>query len=96
MPIVAFFAILILGVRRIPFGYTLFGVAVLTLSLTAPIPGDEPLQSGFRYVLPAFPVFMLLASWSERWPWLQAALLYAWLPLQGILVVLFLHSGWII
>jgi hypothetical protein len=96
VPIVAFLCILVAGIRRLPVAYTLFGIAVITLSLTAPIPGDEPLQSGFRYMLAAFPVFMLLGVWCERWPWLQTGLLYAWLPLQGILVVLFLHNGWII
>ena len=96
VPIVAFLCIAVTGIRTIPLSYSLFGFAVILLSLIAPIPGVAPLQSGFRYLLPAFSVLMVLAVWSERWPWLRSGLIYVWLPLQGILVILFLHSAWII
>ncbi len=84
--------VLLLGIRRLPVAYTLFSLAVLTLALIEPIPNDEPLQSGIRYVLSTFPVFMLLGAWSERWPSLRPLLLYTWLPLQGILFLLYIYG----
>jgi hypothetical protein len=96
VPIVCFLVIAVLGIKRVPLSFSLFGLAVVALSLMAPIAGQWPLQSGIRYLLPVFPVFVVLALWSRRWPMLETWLVYTWLPLQAILIFLFLHGGWII
>jgi hypothetical protein len=96
VPILLFLGVMVVGLRQLPLAYTLYGLAVIALSLTAPIPGNWPLQSGIRYLLPAFPVFIVLALLGQRWPAIRTLLLYSWLPLQGILIFLFLHGQWII
>lgn len=92
IPILLFLGVLALGVRRLPLAYILYGFVVLLLVLSTPIPGTRPLQSGDRYVLAVFPVFMLLGSWGQRWPSLQALLLYSWLLLQGIFLLHFVNG----
>jgi hypothetical protein len=92
LPIALFLGVLALGVRRLPLAYSLYGFMVLLLVLSSPIPGTRPLQSGDRYVLAVFPVFMLLGYWEQRWPSLRAFVLYTWLPLQGILLLHFVNG----
>ena len=92
IPILLFLGVLALGIRRLPLAYILYGFMVLLLVLSSPIPGSRPLQSGDRYVLAVFPVFMLLGYWGQRWPSLRALLLYSWLPLQGILLLHFVNG----
>lgn len=96
VPIILFIVVSLLGITRLPLSFSLFGLAVVGLSLVAPIPGQWPLQSGIRYLLPVFPVFVVLALWSRRWPLLDAWLVSTWLMLQAVLIFLFLHGGWII
>lgn len=92
VPVLCFIGVLLLGVRRLPVAYTLFGLAVICLALMAPIPGDRPLTSGVRYGLSVFPAFMLLGVWGQRWPVLRLFLIQLWLPLQGILLLLYLYG----
>lgn len=92
VPILLCSGVLLLGARRLPVAYTLFGLGIMALTLMAPIPGDRPLMSGVRYVLSAFPAFMLLGMWGQRWPALRICLTQLWLPLQGILLLLYLYG----
>ena len=41
-----------------------------------------------------FPAFMMMGRLG-RSPWLDRLFLMLYLPLQGLLIVRFLHSGWI-
>jgi Mannosyltransferase (PIG-V) len=51
--------------RRLPFAYGVYLVATLVLALYSPA-HDDPLRSLPRLLLPAFPLTMWLASWTER------------------------------
>jgi mannosyltransferase PIG-V len=104
VPIFLAAVVLVLAIRLLPLSYSVFVAILLVLNLSEPrmdtrlSPGQNlwPLQSDLRQVLVMFPLFMALGVWAGRWPSLQSVLVYSWLPLQGILVLQYLHGFWII
>jgi Mannosyltransferase (PIG-V) len=65
-------ALLVRGIRRQPPGDLLYGAAIWLVAVSYPSLAWW-LQSDGRYMLAAFPCFMLLA-WEGRRPWLHAAI----------------------
>jgi Mannosyltransferase (PIG-V) len=57
--------ILVVGWKRLPLHYTLFGVAVAVFSLSFPSLTQEPLISVPRYMVVIFPMFIIFALWSK-------------------------------
>src|SRR5260370_15172633 len=53
-------AVLVLGWKRLPLHYSLFALAVIVFSLSVPIETVNPLTSQPRYMLVAFPFFLIL------------------------------------
>jgi len=53
-----------------------------------------PLVSTSRIGLEVFPAFMMMGRLG-RYPWLDRAFLCVFLTMQGILVMRFLHGGWV-
>ena len=94
--------VLVLAIRLLPVSYSVFVAILLVLNLSEPRidlhSGQNlwPLQSDLRQVLNMFPLFMAIGVWAQRWPILQNALIYVWLPLQGILILQYLQGFWII
>lgn len=86
----------VVGVRRLPFAYTLYAAPQLLLIATRHTsPGFSPLASTSRYMVVLFPVFVLLALAGGR-----RGLHYAWLatslPLLGFLFYYaFLRGGFV-
>ena len=78
--------------------FPLLGAALVVFMIsfpsryTADIP--YPLYSASRIGLEVFPAFMALGALGRR-PWLDRAVLAAFLTAQGVLAAHFLHSGWI-
>jgi hypothetical protein len=74
--VLGFAALIVLGARRLPLGLTLYFAVVWVLSTSYREP-LWPLESGARYMLAAFPGFLVLAIITERRPRLRIALLAA-------------------
>ncbi len=72
--------------RRLGEGYALY-VLIFLLA-----PASSALQSMIRYVLPLFPVFILLGWWGRR-PVLDRALLVTFAVLLGVLTTIF--ANWV-
>lgn len=79
--------------RRIPLGWSLYALAMVLLPLGSPVPGI-PLQSLPRYILPVFPLFVMLALWGTR-PVIDRAIAYPFLVLLGIFTVRFATWYWV-
>lgn len=91
-----FAGIVLANVRKLPFLYTLYMLGLLYLQLTVPIPRQyELVGSAARYLLPSVPVFLLLARWMERRPWLELLLVGGGFLLQALFALLFINGYWI-
>ena len=96
-PAVLFVALAVAGARRLPVSFTLYIAAVLLVSLASPIVTYfDPFASVGRYLLAAFPAFILLGEWSSRRPWVNALVLGGGFMLQALFLGFFLMGGWMI
>jgi hypothetical protein len=85
-------------VRRDQLVFPLLGLALILFMVSFPssfkadIP--YPLVSTSRIGLEVFPAFMMMGRLGRN-PWLDRTFLALFLPMQGILIAHFLHSGWV-
>ena len=86
-------AVAVLSYRRIPLSWTLYSVALLLSALSLPNP-DVPLQVMPRYMLPVFPLFVMLALWGHK-PAVDRLFAYPFLVLLGIFTVRFATWYWV-
>lgn len=94
--LILFLVITLLNAHRLPLLYTLYMLATFGILLLSPVPHlPDLVSSAGRYLLVATPVFLLLARWTRRWPWLETVVIGGGFALQALLVVLFLNSVWI-
>lgn len=80
--------------QRLRLSYLLF----LTLCIVQPLasPARENWLNGMsRFLLIAFPAFMLLALAGRRWPLFHKTYLFICLPLLGLLVTRFVLNYWV-
>ncbi len=70
--------------RRLGEGYAIYVLIVIL------IPASSALQSIIRYVLPLFPVFIMLGWWGRR-PFVDRALLVTFSVLLGVLTAIFVN-----
>jgi hypothetical protein len=92
VPLVAFSAITLLMARRQPVSFTLYMCGLLALIVISPITwSPDTYASAGRFLIPAAPVFLLLARWSFRRPGLDLFLVGCFL-LQGALLTLWLTT----
>jgi hypothetical protein len=83
--------------RRWPGIYILYMLGVLYTAVSNPMVHNlYPLAAAGRYLLPAVPVFLLLAHWTRTRPALQAALVAGGFALQALFTAYFLNGGWLI
>jgi len=85
---------LLLGIRRIPLSFVLYGLASLGVLLSAPVvSSDIPITSMSRYLLVLAPVYIVLARLG-RWPIFDR--LYVLLSVSGLALftTLFLNHMW--
>lgn len=96
-PVAIFGMLTVLVARRLPGSYILYMVCLLALILGAP----RPDRLGFfvsagRYLLAAAPVFLLLARWAARRPWLDLLLTSGGFLLQAVFAAFYLAGGWMV
>ncbi|MBF6591655.1 MAG: hypothetical protein IVW57_14175 [Ktedonobacterales bacterium] len=88
-------AITIFWARRVPFSFTLYTVGLLYLLLSAPIPDrPEVVTSSARYLLTAFPIFLVGGHWMKGRPRAAVTLLAVGFVLQAAFMVWFLTGHW--
>ncbi len=96
-PVVLFLLLTLLALRRMPVAFTLYMVCVLTLAVASPRPGRIGLVvSAGRYLLASIPIFLLLAAWTKRHPWLDHLLMCGGFLLQAVFALYFLAGGWMV
>ena len=79
--------------RRLPPAYTAY-VVVTAVVIWFREAQWTPLMSADRFVLPAFPLFVLLALAGRR-AWTNRVILGAFVPAQLVLFVVFAHFGFV-
>ncbi|MBX5448464.1 mannosyltransferase family protein [Thermogemmatispora sp.] len=60
--------ILVVGWRQLSAAYRFFSLALVLFALCFPLTSGETLASQPRYLMMAFPLFLVLAHWSKRFP----------------------------
>lgn len=88
-----FGVVIVLGWKRLPVAYSLYAAAMLLGPLFRLTP-TQPLVSMSRYVLPIFPVFLLLGKWGEN-PWVNRLFVYTSFPLNLYFSAQFVLWGWV-
>ena len=86
----AFTGLSLLVWRRLPFALALFSLAHILPSLAS-----GSFDSAIRYCTVIFPVFILLALWSDSRLWRQA-LVYIFLTLQTLLLAAWSQGYWVV
>lgn len=96
VPVLAFAVITLIAIRRSPLMLTLYTLGVLYLSLASPVvTNGSYVTSDGRYMIAAVPVFLILARWTERRPWLDLLLVSGGFLVQAMLALVFLRNGYI-
>jgi hypothetical protein len=86
--------------RRLPVSLTLYSFGVLYFAISTPLSNPAAsataVESAGRFLLVVFPIYIGLAIWAKRRPWLEYALVSGGFLLQGVVTVYFLQNGWIV
>lgn len=85
---------LALGWRHIPWHYRLFALTQICFDLLVPSHTVEPLLSQTRFMLPIFPITIILAFWGKK-PVLYRLMLGVMIIFLTINTILFLDNVWI-
>ncbi len=89
------FTALTIAAFRVRAGYGLFAALVL-LSSWFHIRADFPLVSVSRYVLSAFPCFLVLALWAGRRPrWVHLAIILFWVSWLLVWTLQSVRGNWV-
>ena len=92
IPLLTFTIITLAMVRRQPVSFTLYLVGLLALVIISPVTWTPDIfASAGRYMIPAIPIFLLLARWSSRRPGLDLFLIGCFL-LQGAILSIWLTT----
>jgi Gpi18-like mannosyltransferase len=97
--VIVFIVLVIVGAvrRAMPVSFVLYMAGLIVLIIASPTPNlIDPFVSSGRFLTAAIPVFLLLATWAERRPWLTWLIIGGGLYLQAVLAAYFLIGGWII
>lgn len=96
-PLALFGILTVVAARRLPVMYTLYMLCLLALILAAPRPNRLGyFVSAGRYLLAAVPIFLVLAQWARRRPWLDLLLTSGGFLLQAVFAAFFLSGGWLV
>jgi hypothetical protein len=97
LPAIVFIGVAIAGIRRIPISFSLYMAGALCVTLASPIvTGFDPFASVSRYLLAAFPAFLLVGRWMARYPWANIAVMSGGFMLQAIFAGFYLMGGWLV
>ncbi len=91
---IAFLALIVAMWRRLPMRYSLYCAALLLVVLAMPAHTWLALSSNMRYMLGAFPIFMVLGRWGQREE-IDRLVWVASLPLLALFTVLFFIASWV-
>jgi hypothetical protein len=80
--------------RRLPVSYGVYMAAYMLVVVATPLHNWYALMGNPRFVLGAFPVFMLLGLWGER-QWVDRLILVVSLPMLSIFTLIFVMQGWV-
>jgi hypothetical protein len=86
--------VLVVGWKRLPLHYALFGAAVALFSLSFPGLRVEPLASDPRYLLVIFPMFIIFALWKQS-PRFDRFYLVTAVALLAMNILLFTSHHWV-
>jgi hypothetical protein len=97
VPVVVFLVLTVLSFKRLPTSFTILMVCAFVLTITSPLATYfDPFASAGRYLLAAFPAFLLLGKWSVKYAWLNALVLSGGWMLQAVFTLFFLMGGWMV
>lgn len=85
--------------RRIPVSFSLYLAGLVLISLSSPVVGalfPEAFVSVGRYLLAAIPLYLVVARWMRRYPWLDTLLIGGGFSLQALLMAFVLTGGWLV
>jgi hypothetical protein len=83
-----FALITLVTIRRVPFAFTLYTVALLYLAIASPVPSQTDLIWGSsRYLAQAIPIYLIVAGWAARRPWLDTLVASVGFLVQGAVAV---------
>ena len=88
--IIIFFFLLPLIYYKFGFALTMYTFVITTFTLFS-----GKVDSSLRYVLTAFPAFMLFGYLAEKYTILNYFFIFLFTPLLGILLILFLTGNWV-
>lgn len=100
-PLVLFALLTLLTIRRMPAAFTLYMAGLLYVCVATPMldtvlhDPDIYISSG-RFLLAAFPMFLLLGRWMRERPWLETLVLGVGFSVQAVLLAFFLAGGWLV
>ncbi len=96
-PLALFALLTLVAMRRQPVSFTLYMLGLLYVCIASPITSLQDVYASVgRYLLAAMPIFVLLARWSARRPWLEMLLLSTGFMTQALLLSAYLAGRWII
>lgn len=88
--VVAVAVITLVMIRKIPFAFTIYVAGLLYLSTYSPEPTSPVLiDAAGRFMMAAFPVWLILANWAEDRPWLETLIVSTGYVLQTIAAIVF-------
>jgi hypothetical protein len=90
-----FIILLVFFWRRMPRSYALFALGVLLLPYLTHSGGTLELASFTRYILPAFPVFVIMADVSRKRIWLAMSLIGIFASVLFYFTALFAQWYWV-
>lgn len=90
----SFLGLCIAAFWRLPRAYAAYALAVVLLPLSFPS-AFVPLLSMPRFVLAAFPIFILLALWADKRPWLDKLIVVSSLTFLGLFTAKFVVWTWV-
>lgn len=94
VPLALAAALALIAARRMPVAFTLYLAGLLYLCISAPATWTNDVYvSSARYLIPAVPLFMLVAHWSRRRPTLNLAIIGGGFMLQAMLLTLWLTTN---
>lgn len=90
----AFLGLCVAAFWRLPLAWSAYALAILLLPLSTPST-YVPLFSMPRFMLAAFPLFVLLALWGEKREWADRLVTVSFLTLLGLFTAKFVVWTWI-
>jgi hypothetical protein len=92
--VLGFSLLALVAARRLPVAYALYIGPSLVLLLSRQVM-ISPLGGVSRFTLVLFPCFIVLALWLRRCPWLAGGWLVLSAMLETLLLIHWVHRGWV-